>query len=183
MTQTEVSKLVAMLIAAFPNAKLNASTATAYEKMLVDLELAVGIAAIERITKSSRFMPTVAEIRSEAALVKHGPVRLGAEAWGDVQEAIRRIGSYAPAPTFTDPLVADCVRMMGWKELCLEGNAVSDRARFIDLYDGLAQRQRIATIAAQGLLPPAPRPRELPWIATSPKIYDMLKTSLLKERE
>jgi hypothetical protein len=160
----EAAKLVAMLSAAYRDAPISEQTSEVYEAMLSDLDFAAGQQAVQRLICSSKWLPTVAEIRAAAADVKHGPVRAGGEAWGDLVEAIRRVGSYRPAPTFADPLVAECVKAMGWRELCLGSNDAADRAKFVALYDALAGRERAGIVA--GVLPEAPRGFALPAMTT-----------------
>lgn len=161
MTATESAKVVAMLIAAYPQAQMTRQTSGIYERMLADLDRAVAVAAVERLIGSSRFLPTIAEIRFAAAEVLHGHRRLGGEAWGDVVAEMRRVGWYG-RPRFADPVVGDVVRMLGWQGLCSSGNETADRARFIELYDGLAERNRKETVVSKGLaLPECQAPAQL----------------------
>lgn len=160
MKAADAAKLVATLMAAYPQAQMTAATSGLYERMLEDLDRDTSSAAVERLIKTSKWLPTVAEIRAAAAEVTHGPKRLGGEAWGEVIAEIRRVGWYG-SPIFTDPLVGQAVRMLGWQTLCVSTNEMSDRARFIELYDGLAERERSNTVASIGLQLPAgvPIPR------------------------
>jgi hypothetical protein len=152
MTRGEVARLVATLMAAYPQAQMTVATSKVYEHQLGDLDREVATVAVERLINTANWLPTVAQIRAAAAEVKYGPRRLGGEAWGDVVAAMRRVGFYR-LPRFDDPIVADAVAMLGWQSLCSSENEVSDRARFIELYDGLAERARKNTVAAKGLLP------------------------------
>lgn len=154
MTRVEAAKLVAMLLQAYPSAQFGPASSALYERMLADLDAGVCGAAVERLIGTSKWLPTIAEIRAMAADLRHGARRLGVEAYGDVVEATRRVGSYRPPPEFADPLVAECVKLLGWRNLCRGENEASDRARFIELYDGLSERQR--TDAAAGRTLPAP---------------------------
>lgn len=62
MTEIEASKLVAMLIAAFPNAPVPPGTARTYESFLVELELERAVPAVRQAIRTSEFFPTVAKI-------------------------------------------------------------------------------------------------------------------------
>lgn len=158
MTQSECAKIVAVLLAAFPNAKVTTKTSEVYERMLLDQEYPVVNAAVERLLATSRFMPTIAEIRDACLDLSTGERKAGGEAWGELLKAISRNGIYRSPGVdfvFTDPVVGRCVESMGWTNLCNSENAVADRARFIELYDKLAigeRRQRNA-----GALPAAQR--------------------------
>jgi hypothetical protein len=157
MTPAEAAKAVLMLQAAYPAARWTEATVELYEAMLSDLDTELVRGAIARHICTSKFMPTVAEVREAAADIAVGPSRSGVEAWGDVGMAIRRTGSYG-APKFEDPLVAECVRIMGWRNLCLgDSPEAADRARFCELYTDLQRKQRQHDVSAPGRLLPAGR--------------------------
>lgn len=145
MTEREVAKLVAILIAAFPASKITVESSAIYERMLADLDYPAANAAVERLLATSKWLPTVAEIREATLTLYAGEVRPGGEAWGSVLKAIGRYG-YMRTPgkdfTFDDPVTAECVAAMSWRELCDSENQVADRARFVELYDQLAVQSR-----------------------------------------
>jgi hypothetical protein len=129
------------------------ATAEVYVTMLADLDFDAAKEACARLMATSTFLPSIAEIRETVVNVQHGPQRTGEEAWKDVCAEIRAVGAYE-APRFNDPVVAECVRSLGWRTLCLGPNDAADRARFIALYDELTTRARKDTIAGRAL-PPA----------------------------
>jgi hypothetical protein len=163
MKAIEAAKLVAMLSAAYRDAKLNAEASQVYEAMLADLDFGLAQEAVWRLIRTSKWLPTVAEIRQTAADIERGPVRRGAEAYADVIAEIRRVGSYG-TPRFADPVTAECVKAMTWRGLCLGDNEAADRARFIELYDSLAARQRVDIVAGRQL-PSGPAKRALAPVA------------------
>lgn len=67
MTQAEVSKLVALLMACYPHARFEPGTAVAYEGFLVDLEHDQAKQAIGAAVRSCKFLPTIAEIMAHYA--------------------------------------------------------------------------------------------------------------------
>lgn len=151
MTKAEVAKIWVMLLGAYPAAKQNEATGRIYESMLEDLDAEACVEAVKRLFKTSRFLPTIAEIRSMAVEVRHGALRSPEEAWGDVVDAIRSVGSYR-VPKFKDPLVAYAVERLGWRNLCLEGSSdVADRARFCELYGRAAERSRQDEVTGHAL--------------------------------
>ncbi len=156
MTPLEAAELFRDIVAAYPNANVSERASEVYETMLADVDARAARAAAARLLATSRFMPTIAEIREAAAELTLGPRRLGGEAWGDVGMAVRRYGRNR-TPEFADPLVAEAVRQLGWLSICDSTNDVADRARFIELYDGLAQRERRDTVAGPALALPAPK--------------------------
>lgn len=155
MKQSEVTELVEILAAAFPRPQMTEATCNVYERMLCDLDRELAHRAVARLITSSKWLPTVAEIRGAATELTAGPRRLGGEAWGDVGQAVRLVGRYRE-PEFEDPIVAECVRLLGWQTLCDGTNESADRARFIELYDGLATRERRELVVGPWLALPRP---------------------------
>jgi hypothetical protein len=146
----EIKKLVAVLVASFPASKVTAETVAAYERMLADLDYQVANAAVERLLATAKWLPTIAEIRESCLALTVGEKTPGGEAWGSVLAAIKGAGYYRTPGVdfqFSDELVLRCVRLMGWRELCLSENMPADRARFIELYDRLAATQRVHQLA------------------------------------
>lgn len=143
MTQSEVAKLVAVLMASFPHAKTSAATSGAYERMLADLDYESADAAVSALIATSRYMPTIAEIRDATITVHVGRPRAGMEAWGDVRAAVGRYGRDR-MPQFDDPITAAAVERIGWREFCLSdvSETPSWRARFVELYERLAAEDR-----------------------------------------
>lgn len=64
MTKSEAIETVAMLMACYPTAQFPEGTVAAYEAFLSELELDRTRAAIRDIVRTSRFMPTIADIVS-----------------------------------------------------------------------------------------------------------------------
>lgn len=103
MTKSEAAKLVMMLLAAFPGAKVNEGTSAVYEEMLADLEFKVARIAVTRLLKTHKFpvLPTIAEIREQCGLVRRelADARAVAERrralpapYGDVKQLLAGIG-------------------------------------------------------------------------------------------
>lgn len=151
MTEAEAQKLVTVLVTAFPNTMVRLTTdqqqqtMSVYRRMLGDLDYACANAAVERLLATSRFMPTVAEIRDVVQSLTVGEQIPGGEAWGHVVKAIAAQGAYRVPGTdfvFRDPVTVQVVGALGWVNLCQSENQPADRARFIELYDKLAARDR-----------------------------------------
>lgn len=162
MKRSETAKLVAMLMAAYDKPK-DVETSSVYERMLEDLDFTTAHKAIARLISTSRFFPTVAEIREQAFAIEHGDRRSGAESWQDVTAAIRSVG-YIGTPRFKDPIVANIIGRWGWYKMCVEGDEISDRARFIEMYNAMARREHENLVSGIPVLPRT----ELPRIASGP---------------
>lgn len=146
MKGSEIAKVVGLLVAAFPAAQPDEKTTRVYMEMLCDLPFEPSLRAVKRLLSSSRFFPSIAEIREAVTDVTHGPARGGADAWLDVVAAIRSVG-YCGTPRFEDPLVASIVDRWGWRRMCLEGDETADRARFIEAYNAMSKQSRIDLVS------------------------------------
>ena len=65
MTKIEAASLIANLLAAFPSAKFAIENANMYESGIADLGAAETQEAIGELIHSSKYLPTIAEIRQE----------------------------------------------------------------------------------------------------------------------
>jgi hypothetical protein len=160
MTRT-LSLSIASLRAAFPNANLPAETVAIYEAALADLDPAdVERAVVARI-KTSRFFPTVAEIREQVAetnLALPGPI----EAWNQACDS---------DPGERAPLVTEALRSIGgsWAVRTSE-NPIAIRAQFLKFYGEL----RAFAIASQGRTSMAPMLVEAPLTEVPPEVASLL---------
>lgn len=149
--QADALKAVAVIASAYPHARFSEATVELWARMLGDIEGHSLALAVERLVATSKFCPSIAEVR-EAALgneVAIGEMTAG-EAWAVVLDTISGTG-YARAPTFADPVVWRAVQCTSnWYDLCTSD--VSDmpahRARFQQAYESLATKVR------QGLMLP-----------------------------
>jgi hypothetical protein len=145
VTEIQAKKLVAILVAAYPNSKITDDNVVVYVRMLADLDYAAANAAVERLLATSKWPPTVAEIREATLALTTGELKPGGEGWGLVLRAIARYGrNRTPGVDFDlgDPVAHEVARALNWRELCDSDNQAADRARFIELYDQLAANAR-----------------------------------------
>jgi hypothetical protein len=134
VTTREAKALVALLKAAFPRQALEQATLEVYAKYLADLDAAIGRIAVERLIATSRFFPTIAEIREQVATMQCDDMPEPELAWQEVCDELRRVG-HSKAPEFSCQEIHDAVRAVGgWMYLCLAPTNASDRSRFIDAY-------------------------------------------------
>jgi len=160
MKPHEAKEIVAVIAAAFPRHPMTAQTCAVYERMVLDLDAAVGMQAAMRAIATGEFPPTIAAIRAAAVEIQHGARRTGIEAWGDIERAMRQVGSYG-TPEFDDPLVAEYVARAGWEAVCqTTGNEASDRSQFARWYDTQSERAE-TDLRAGHALPPARSDGEL----------------------
>lgn len=156
LTRQDVAKGVAVAMRCHPSAAAKLTPGDqqklidAWHPMLNDMEPTIFEKALARCLQSSEFLPSVAAIRKAAAALVEPDQDVGLKQWGEVLRAIGRVGAHRPAPTFADPITDQCVRSLGWAELCASENATADRARFIEAYNSIAAtRQREAALSPQ----------------------------------
>lgn len=162
MTRAEVLKLVALLQGAFPRAQLAEGTVEAYAQGLADLEAEEARLAIVALVRTSRFLPTIAEIR-EAVVEPELGLPLAEEAWSEVLAEIRRIGLYG-VPEWSCGEIDRAVKAVGWRAMNESQNIAYERKAFLDAYKAIREERIYAAMAKDRghapALPPAPR-REL----------------------
>jgi hypothetical protein len=153
MNRADAIRIVAMLQGAYPRTALPDSTAEVYALTLNDLAYEDVKQAVAKLIQTSKWLPTVAEIRS---LIVEERASLPAPevAWGEVQRAIGRVGSYM-TPVFECEEIDRAVRVLGWKNICLDENVASTRARFVDAYRAL--REERVKLEATGRYVPSER--------------------------
>lgn len=154
--QTRIRQTLAPLAGMFPHWDPGDETIMGYIVTLADLDsLLLESAVFHLLSQPLKFMPTAGEIRHAAFDLRDGnggppdPY----EAWAQVEQAKN---NGAGNPLFKDrdhnvhPLVEKAVRYIGgWRNLAMSENHVSDRARFIDAYGQVKDRE----IEDQRMLP------------------------------
>lgn len=116
-------------------------------RMLKDLDGKLVAAAVYKHIASSKFPPTIADIREAAAELKAGEAKDWLEGWGKVVKAIGRHGWCGEREALRelrdfDPLTADIAAQLGWRNLCESTNQSADRANFRKAYETTAQRKK-----------------------------------------
>ncbi len=174
MTKSEAGQVVAILRAHYPGWRATAETVRTWAECLVDLPYEAACAAVKRVVlaEEREFPPPIARIRREVATLAEPALALTAEeAWGEVQEEIRRVG-WCGSPRWSHPQIAAAVEVIGWRALCLSGEGDgTTRAHFLRVFAACQARAREQAVLPPGLrlaLPtrpedraalPAPEPR------------------------
>ena len=138
--EIEVTKLIGVMAAAYPNTQIADATVQVYVSMLKDLEIGVLTPAIQQAMAESEFLPTIARIREKAIALTQPEHVSSLEAWGIVKKAMQQVGFYR-SPEFADPLIAKAVDCIGWQTLCSSENEPADRAHFSKVYESLVRRE------------------------------------------
>jgi hypothetical protein len=151
-TKAEIVKLWAVLCATYPQYSKDLQpdtlelTVSVYQELLADIPIATLQASAKQHIASSKWFPTVAELRQGATSISTTQHVTALEAWGEVKAAMLAWNRYSnggdPAwPTFSNPLIANMVRNLGGMIALQDSeNEVADRARFVEGYNVLLRR-------------------------------------------
>ena len=110
--------------------------------LIGDLPYDVCAVAIKKFMLTSKFPPTVAEIRELASGIVNGDPMTWGESWERALNAVRKYGSYnkMEALDSLDPLTRKCVESIGYMELCMSENIMVERAHFQKVFEVFAKR-------------------------------------------
>ena len=147
MTKQEFSKWVMALKTYYPREQLLPNTAAIelWYQELSDIPMNVAEMALRKWVATSKWSPTIAEIREMCVDVKRGDAPDWSDGWAQVQLAIRRFGQYNPkdAMAMLDPITRDTVKRLGFYNLCVSENPISDRKQFKDKFEIMAKREQM----------------------------------------
>lgn len=153
MRASEAIRLVELLQGAYPRQELPQSTVEVYAMALADIDLEDGLRAVTRLVQTSKWFPTISEIREQVA-EEQSELPEPEFAWCEVREAIGRYGLDQTRPAWSCPEIAEAVRVISWRTLNTTTNASIERERWIKAYTKI-RRKRIEQIVAPvaGVLP------------------------------
>lgn len=147
MDKQEFSKWVMALKTYYPREQLlpNNQAIELWYQALKDIPMQVAEAALRKWVATSKWSPTIAEIREMCVDVKRGDAPDWSDGWEQVQLAIKRFGSYRPAEAMAslDPITREAVRRIGFYNLCVSENPTSDRKQFRDTFEIMAKREQM----------------------------------------
>ena len=111
---------------------------------LQDIPAQVADAALRKWVATSKWSPSIAEIREMAAEVQSGDIPDWGSGWKQVQAAIKKFGREYPksAVASLDSITGEAVEQMGWWNLCISENPLQDMNKFRVLYEAIAQREK-----------------------------------------
>ncbi|AYO30828.1 hypothetical protein D2962_09570 [Biomaibacter acetigenes] len=146
MTLDEIKNLVGWAVANFPAMQERdmGPTAMLWFEMLKDVPYKVAEKALFKILATAKYFPTVAEMREAIMEITTPQTETAAEAWGEVERAIRLYGYYRQAEALASmsPRTAKVVKYMGWQEICLSEEPGVVRGQFLKMYEQVAEREQ-----------------------------------------
>lgn len=146
MNRKEIVNLLGIAVANFPRLqeKDMKPTVVLWEKSLKDLSYEVAEKALLKVLSTSKFFPTVSEIRQAASDLTQPRTMDAIEAWGLIGQAIRKFGSYreADAMAWLPEDVAQMAQQFTWREICLNENPDTLRAQFRMAWETQSKRNK-----------------------------------------
>jgi hypothetical protein len=143
-SEIDIAQIIGILSAAFPNFKPSELTPEVYYQTLGDIPTdELKAAVLHCIGESGRaFAPSVGEIRGAVAELRSFAINVPSsfQAWQEVQKQILENGGDFGNPEWSNPLVEEAVRRMGWRNLRMSEDQTADRARFLQCYEQLVER-------------------------------------------
>jgi len=153
MTKAEIAKILAVLAASYPKFEVDDLKVQVWHEMLGDLDYATANMAVKKLILENAFPPSIAEVRKAAAEIMNPDVMTAAEAWGEVERAVRTYGSYQEIEALASlsPRTAKVVRQIGWREICLNEEPGVVRGQFLKMYQQVQERDRREMLLPAGL--------------------------------
>lgn len=113
-------------------------------ELLKDLDYAVTNIAIQKYMLTNKKEPTVADIRELVVSVKVGEKPSWSDGWEEVLRAISMYGMYREAEALLSmtELTRKVVKRLGFKNICISENIMTDRANFRMIFEQLADREQ-----------------------------------------
>lgn len=146
MNSNEIKKLLYLAIGSFPNMqdKDMGPTTCLWNEMLKDIPLEVGQAAVKKVLSTTKFFPTIAEIREAAIELTQPKPMTAMEAWGDIIKAISNFGIYREQEALASmaPQVTKVVKYFGWERICLSEEPDIIRAQFRMAWETQVKRDK-----------------------------------------
>lgn len=144
MINTEFEALAVAIKAAYPNFNmLDKPAMKVWFTMLQDIDFKVAENAVMEHISTSKYPPSIADIRRLCMIRCNPPIMSYSEAWNTVLLAISRYGfeHYAEACALMDDLTLEVVKDLGWYNICYSTNADVLRAAFKAAYEDKAKER------------------------------------------
>ena len=147
MDKKEFALFAAALKTYYPKEGLlpNDKAMSLWFAQLQDIPYKVAEIALQKWVATNKWSPSIAEIRESCTNLVHGEPPDWSAAWEQVLKAISRYGFYRQKEALEslDDLTAECVRRIGFRDLCLTENIGYYRANFKTVYENLSNRQKL----------------------------------------
>lgn len=112
--------------------------------MLADMPYDLAEQAVKKWVATNKWSPSIADLRATAASIEQGDMPDWGKGWEAVKRAIRRFGMYnsEEAVESLEGITKECVKRLGFREICMSGNPEVERANFRMLYEQLSDQKK-----------------------------------------
>ena len=127
------------------NKEFTEEQATVWYEFFKDTDYEVFRQGVKRIIPKKQFIPSIAELKQEIALISNPVLQLNAdEEWESVLKAIRKYGYYKQdeAMASLKPYTRNIVRQIGFSRLCQSEAIQWERKEFIELFNNNQDRDQ-----------------------------------------
>lgn len=167
MTKADAAKLVAFVVTAYPNYDKfrDEAAVTATVNLWATIFQAddgrIVALALNKHIATSKWPPSVAEIRELMLEIQHPELIPPEQAWLAVSDLLYTSGEYNHGALYHQlpPLVARSVEAIGWGNLyemhrsyCRGGKPGMDRVAFMDIYKPMYEREKQRAMTPEGLI-------------------------------
>lgn len=146
MNKKEFATFAAALRTYYPREQIlpNEQAMELWFRELQDIPMEIAEATLRKWVSTNKWSPSIAEIRENATSIKDGDPLTWGESWERALAAIRKFGSYRPREALDslDPLTRKCVESIGFRELCMSENPMTDRANYRMIFEVMAKREQ-----------------------------------------
>lgn len=146
MSTKEFGQFVMALKTFYPKENLlpNNQAIELWYKQLNDIPYDIAETVLNKWVALNKWSPSISDIRAQAAELLQGEIKDWGDAWEDVRMAVRLYGSYQQkeAMESLDELTKECVKRVGYLNICMSENIATERANFRMIYEELAKRKK-----------------------------------------
>lgn len=147
MTKQEFAAFASALKTYYPREQLlpNEQAMKLWYQELADIPMQIAEAALRKWVSTSKWSPTIADIREMTVDVKRGDAPDWSEGWMKVNLAIKRYGRYrsAEAMESLDPITRKAVKNLGFQNLCDTEDIGYYTRRFQQIFETEAKREQM----------------------------------------
>ncbi len=111
---------------------------------LKDIPFNVAETVLHKWAETSKFSPSIADIREMAHDMQEGEIPDWGEAWEVVMRGVRLYGSYEPDKAYNlmDDITETATKRVGWENICFAENIDNVRANFRMIYEAEAKKRK-----------------------------------------
>lgn len=154
MNKEEFVKALTFLSLAY-NKEFDSEQTSVWYEFFKEEEPNIFKTALKRIIAKNKYLPSIAEIKQEIALIKTPQLQLDAEEeWEKVLKAIRKYGYYRETEALEtlEPLTKHIVKTIGWYRLNSSENIQWERKEFIEIFNNKKSNVEAVEMLTESML-------------------------------